>query len=49
MATVKVPTITCTMASDSKFGDVREEGSDVFDTVTQLDDERGKVLCQGLT
>ena len=49
MATLKVSTISRTMASDSKFGDVREDGSDVFDTVTQLDDETGKVLCQRLT
>ena len=49
MATLKVPTITRTMASDSEPGDVSEDGSDVFDTVTQLDDETGKVLSQGLT
>ena len=44
VATLKVPTITRTMASDSESGDVSEDGSDVFDTVTQLDDETGKVL-----
>ena len=49
MATLKVPTITRTMASDSEPGDVSEDGSDVFDTVTQLDDETGNVLSQGLT
>ena len=37
VATLKVPTITCTMASDSEPDDVSEDGSDVFDTVTQLD------------
>lgn len=36
-----VPTITRTVASGSESGDVSEEGSDVFDTVTQLDDETG--------
>jgi len=35
----QVPTITHTVASGSESGDVSEEGSDVFDTVTQLDDE----------
>ena len=49
MATLKVPTFTRTMASDSESGDVSEDGSDVFDTVTQLDDEIGEVLSQGLT
>ena len=44
MATLMVPTITRTMASDSAFGDVSEDGSDVFDTVTQLDDETSKML-----
>ena len=44
VATLKVPTITRTMASDSESGDVSEDGSDVFDTVTQLDDETGRVL-----
>ena len=44
VATLMVPTITRTMASDSAFGDVSEDGSDVFDTVTQLDDETSKVL-----
>ncbi|KAK2572704.1 Mitochondria-eating protein [Acropora cervicornis] len=38
----QVPTITHTVASGSESGDVSEEGSDVFDTVTQLDDETGK-------
>ena len=44
----KVPTITHTTASDPESGDVstNEEGvggsdTDVFDTVTQLDDETG--------
>ena len=42
----KVPTITHTVASGLEYGDVSEEGSDVFDTVTQLDDETGNaVLC----
>ena len=44
VAALKVPTITRTMASGSNSGDVSEDGSDVFDTVTQLDDETGKVL-----
>ena len=44
MAAPKVPTITRTLASDSEFGDVSKDGSDVFDTVTQLDDETSKVL-----
>ena len=49
VATLKVPTITHTMASDSESGDASEDGSDVFDTVTQLDDdETGKVLPQYL-
>ena len=37
------------MANDSEAGDVTEDGSDVFDTVEQLDDETGEVLSQGLT
>ena len=37
----KVPTITCTLASGSEGDDESEEGSDVFDTVTQLDDDTG--------
>ena len=49
VATLKIPTITRTMANDSEAGGVNEDGSDVFDTVTQLDDETGKVLSQGLT
>ena len=49
VATLKVPTITRTMAKDSEPDDVSEDGSDVLDTVTQLDDETGKVLSQGLT
>ena len=44
MATLMVPTITRTMASDSEFGDASKDGSDVFDTVTQLEDETGEVL-----
>ena len=44
MAAPKVPTITRTLASDSEFGDVSKDDSDVFDTVTQLDDETSKVL-----
>ena len=47
VATLMVPTITRTMASDSKFGDVNKDGSEVFDTGrywTQLDDETGDVL-----
>ena len=49
VATLKAPTITRTMASDLESGDVSEDGSDVFDTVTQLDDdETGKVLPQYL-
>ena len=43
MATLTVPTITRTLASDSEFGDVSEDGSDVFDTVTQL--EMKQVRC----
>ena len=43
MATLMVPTITRTLASDSEFGDVSEDGSDVFDTVTQL--EMKQVRC----
>ncbi|XP_068745365.1 meiosis-specific nuclear structural protein 1-like [Montipora capricornis] len=35
----KVPTITCTLASGSEGDGESEEGSDVFDTVTQLDDD----------
>ena len=42
MTKPEVPTITRTVASGSESGDVSEEGSDVFDTVTQLDDETGK-------
>lgn len=42
MTKPKVPTITHTVASGSESGDVSEEGSDVFDTVTQMDDETGK-------
>ena len=38
-----VPTITRTVASGSESGDV-SEGSDVFDTVTQLDDETGNAI-----
>ena len=38
-----VSTITFTLASDSEFGDVSEDGSDVFDTVTQL--EMKQVRC----
>lgn len=49
VATLKITTITRTMANDSEAGDVNEDGSDVFDTVTQLDDETGKILSQGLT
>ena len=49
VATLKVPTITRTMAKDSEPDDVSEDGSDVLDTVTHLDDETGKVLSQGLT
>ena len=49
VATLKIPTITRTMANDSEAGGVNEDCSDVFDTVTQLDDETGKVLSQGLT
>ena len=44
VAAPKVPTITRTLASDSEFGDVSKDGSDLFDTVTQLDDETSKVL-----
>ena len=44
MATLMVPTIPRTMASDSEFGDASKDGSDVFDTVTQLDDETVEVL-----
>ena len=43
MATLMVPTITRTMASDSEFGDASKDGSDVFDTVTQL--EMKQVRC----
>lgn len=51
---IKVPTITHTTASDPESGDVstNEEGgggsdTDVFDTVTQLDDETGNAsLCR---
>ena len=43
MVTLMVPTITRTLASDSEFGDVSEDGSDVFDTVTQL--EMKQVRC----
>ncbi|XP_029212917.2 uncharacterized protein LOC114976615 [Acropora millepora] len=39
MTKPEVPTITHTVASGSESGDISEEGSDVFDTVTQLDDE----------
>lgn len=42
MTKPEVPTITHTVASGSESGDISEEGSDVFDTVTQLDDETGK-------
>lgn len=42
MTKPKVPTITHTVASGSESGDVSEEGSDVFDTVTKMDDETGK-------
>ena len=49
MATLKVPTITRTMACDSEPGDVSQDGSDVFDTVTQLDEETVKVLSHELT
>ena len=49
VATLKVPTISRTMAKDSEPDDVSKDGSDVLDTVTQLDDETGKALSQGLT
>lgn len=51
---LKVPTITHTTASDSESGDVStNEGgggsdTDVFDTVTQLDDETGNARPQSL-
>lgn len=45
VAKPKVPTITRTSASCLESGDVSEEGSDVFDTVTQLDDETGNTVA----
>ena len=46
MAKMKVPTITRTVASGSESGDVSEDGSDVFDTVTQLDETGNTVTGQ---
>ena len=45
VAKSNVPTITRTVASGSESGDVSEEGSDVFDTVTQLDDDTGNAVA----
>ena len=44
-----VPTITRTMASDSEFGDASKDGSDVFDTVTQLEMKQVRCYHRGST